>query len=125
MSPDERGSNSSFRKITLSRCERRQCERRRGVGGGWSAAGGKKDRTGRKLERFLYFLQRELRRTYVKYDESTAFHERRLGKRPIGAIIEGATFSPSFYLLLGENSLARKFEITKIYVILRVHIVEN
>lgn len=50
-----------------------------GRGGGWSAAGGKKDRTGRKLERFLYFLQRELRRTYVKYDESTAFHERRLG----------------------------------------------
>lgn len=27
----------------------------------------------------LFSPQRELRRTYVKYDESTAFHQRRLG----------------------------------------------
>lgn len=84
-----------------------------GRGGGWSAAGGKKDRTGRKLERFLYFLQRELQRTYVKYDESTAFHERRLGntgEETHWRDNRGRNFlAPTPYLLLGEDSFARKF----------------
>ena len=114
VSPDERGSNSSFRKITLSRCGETVRGKEGGeVGGGWSAAGGKKDRTGRKLERFLYFLRNvnsdvlTLSTTRVRRFTSAGWETRKEGEEETHwRDNRGRNFlapTPS-YLLLGENS---------------------
>lgn len=84
VSPDERGSNSSCRKITLSRCRETERKRERGRtegGGGGEEKGMATERTGTKKvgrgenSRGFFIFSGELRRTYVKYRGSTVFHE--------------------------------------------------
>lgn len=84
VSPDERGSNSPRRKITLSRDTehgvegRGETTARRGAARRW-----RKGWTGRESECFLYFLSSPnsltfLRRTYVKYRRIVAVLASRL-----------------------------------------------
>lgn len=72
MSLDERGSKSSCRKITLSRCKAEKEYRGRSAGG--------RKKTGRgENSRGFFIFSGELRRTYVKYYENTKHRVPRWG----------------------------------------------
>lgn len=91
-----------------------------GRGGGWSV-GRPGKRIGRgENSRGFFIFSGELRRTYVKYHESTAFHERRLGNTGKWAHWRdnrGRNFlaPPSFIFSLEIHSLKiRKINIARV-----------
>lgn len=130
VSPDERGSNSSFRKITLSRCGETVGEEE----GWWGAAedgrrpAGKRIGRGENSRGFFIFSNVNsdvltLSTTRVRRFTSAGWETR--GEETHWRDNRGRNFlAPTPYLLLGEDSLVRKF-VTKIYVFIAYRIVEN
>lgn len=115
VSPDERGSNSSFRKITLSRCGETVGEEE----GWWGAVedgrrpAGKRIGRGENSRGFFIFSNVNsdvltLSTTRVRRFTSAGWETR--GEETHWRDNRGRNFlAPTPYLLLGEDSFARKF----------------